>query len=105
MLFCKMETHNMTNSSITFQLDTDKIRLLKELGEEKVAIKSADEMRDSLSLIYGKVDLDGAMSMIIHIIKRFGFSLSKLNGHNKKFVVQYDLDYKGILFCKAYIER
>ncbi len=35
MLFCKTRIHDMTNSSIAFRLETDKIRLLKELGEEK----------------------------------------------------------------------
>lgn len=94
--------------------------VLKDLFEavpeeriKEIAIKAADDLEDSLLMIYGKVDLDAVLSLIASRVRRSGFTLrafesggeQKTTSGIKKLVMQHDVGYHWSVFSKTHIER
>lgn len=75
----------------------------------KIAIKAADNFRDELLMIYGKVDLESMVSFTKNRITRSGFVLREFESSNeegeRKMVIKHDVGPKWALFSKTYIER
>ncbi|UVS68132.1 hypothetical protein [Nitrososphaera viennensis] len=80
---------------------------------KQIAIKAADDLIDSILIIYGKVDLDSVLSLISSRVRRSGFTLREFeNGKSqemtrvtRKLVMQHDVGYHWSLFSKTHIER
>ena len=73
-----------------------------------IAIKAADNFRDELLMIYGKVDLESIISFTRSRMIRSGFVIREFEGGEegtKRIVVKHDVGPKWALFSKTYVER
>lgn len=91
---------------------------------EEIATKAADNLNDTLLMMYGKFDLDAALQFTASRAKRSGFTLRKFDDDNsndeygqrtrsnmmdeyraKQWVLQHDMGAKWSTFSKFHIER
>jgi hypothetical protein len=115
------KSDNIINSYLEFEFIAPRVgftpmqkSVLKDLfdavSEEKIkeiAIKAADDLKKSLLMIYGKVDLDAVLALNASRVRRSGFTLREFdNGQGgKKILMQHDVGHNWSLFSKTYIER